>query len=180
MPTSNDSILREYVRYLNSIFNLLISRSRLVLVRHEPPLFIVSCFQNKEFLPLKLKPTGWLHFRQYASIQSGQVVVEDCRYIYYPSSNPPNEHEWLVRYEYSLNPPEKVPYSHLHVNMSKGGRPFRDIHFPTGRVSIEQIIAHLIIEHGIQPMKADWLERLTESHRGFMERRTDPQSQQFP
>ena len=104
--------------------------------------------------------------------QSDKIIVERGRYIYYPSSKT-NEASWLFRYDYNRISESGVPCSHIHVNMTKGSKSLKEIHFPTGRVSIEQIIAHLIIEHGVKPLRADWLELLTKSHDGFMEQRTD-------
>jgi hypothetical protein len=129
--------------------------------------------QDNEILPLELKPQGWLHFRQIVTLQDSKVIVEDGRYTYSLSSNPDDENQWIFRYEYRLNPQDEYPHSHLHLNAYRDGKPLRRIHFPTARVSIEQIIAHLIMEHGIQPKCANWFDILAESHRGFVERRTD-------
>lgn len=86
-----------------------------------------------------------------------------------------DEHEWLFRYEYSLNPDENTPHAHVHINAKKGERELKRTHFPTGsRLSIEQVIAHLIMEYGIEPQCDNWLEVLTTSHLGFLEIRNDP------
>ena len=106
--------------------------------------------------------------------QAIQCHVEDCSYRFSLSSNPGGEQKWVFRYDYSLNPEENVPYAHLHLNADRDGKQLQRIHFPTGRISIEQIIAHLIIEHGVQPKKPDWLEFLTKSHLSFVKLRTDP------
>jgi len=100
--------------------------------------------------------------------------VEECRYIYSLSADPDNEEEWIFRYEYCLKPERGVPSAHLHFNGTHNDKPMRQIHFPTGRISIEQIIAHLIIEHGIIPKIPTWFDLLAESHKGFIKRRTDP------
>jgi len=159
---------------LNGVFNQTITDSRLVVVKTQRSTSLVTCFQDNRFLPLKLKPRGWLHFQQAASVQSGKVIVDDCRYCYSLSSDPDDEQKWLFRYEYLLNPDENVPHAHLHVNAKRGNQHLKHIHFPTGRVSIEQIIAHLICEYGIQSERADWFDYLAESHKRFTELRTDP------
>lgn len=180
MPKSKEQIFREYISYLNSVFNELITSGRLIGLYDKPsPLSTISCFQDKEFCQLALNPTGWLDFRQTVSIQSSKVVVENSRYIYYPSPVT-DEDSWLFRYEYNRNPAKNVPRSHLHVNMFKNGKSFKRTHFPIGRISIEQILAHLIIEHGVKPMKTDWFERLAKSHNGFMRLRTDLDEPHFP
>ena len=169
-------ILRDYVDYLNDVFNQIITDSRLVILNQK----YITCFQNKFPRPLKLKPRGFLHFHQLVSVRYGKVIVEDCGYRFSLSSNPDDEQQWVFRYEYSLNPEENVPHAHLHLNADRSGEQLQHIHFPTGRVSIEQVIAHLIIEHGIKSKRDDWLEYLAKSHAGFTKQRTDPQSQLFP
>lgn len=173
-------IPQKYVDYLNEVFNQTITASRLILLQHASKDFHITCFQDKGRLPLKLNPEGWLHFRQIGSIQSGKVVVTESRYSYSLSPDPDNEEQWVFRYDYCVNLEKHVPHSHIHLNAARGNQQLRRIHFPTGRVSIEQIIAHLIIEWGIESKRSDWFEYLAESHKGFMERRTDLQSQMFP
>lgn len=120
-----------------------------------------------------------MHFRQMVSLKRGKICVDDSIYRYSLSPNPDDENEWVFRYEYCLNPVENVPHAHLHLNADKDGEPLRHIHFPTGRISIEQIIAHLIIEHKVECKMCDWYEYLAKSHEGFTKRRTDPQSKLF-
>jgi len=143
-------------------------------VKAEKPFSIITRYQNKQILPLKLKPKGWLHFHQLVSVQSGKVIVEDCAYRYSLSHAPRDEQQWIFRYDYRLNPEDKYPHAHLHLNANRGDDSLRHLHFPTGRVSIEQVIAHLIIEHGVKPKREDWFEFLAKSHYGFAKRRTDP------
>jgi hypothetical protein len=140
----------------------------------------VACVQNLSIIPLKLQSRGWLHFRQQACIKSGRVIVENCRYSYSLSSDPDDENSWIFRYEYCLTPEPHVPHAHLHVNARRDGRTIKHIHFPTGRLSIEQVIAHLILEHKVKAKKKGWLEQLAQSHHGFTERRTDETAKLFP
>ncbi len=171
MPRNvNIRILQNYVDYLNEVCNQIITDSRLVILNQK----YITCFQDEAILPLRLKPQGFLYFHQLVSMRSGKVIVEDCGYRYSLSSDPDDEEQWIFRYEYSLNPEKNVPHAHLHLNASRRNQELRHIHFPTGRVSIEQIIAHLIIEHGVQPKRLDWFEFLAKSHHGFTKRRTDP------
>lgn len=178
-------MLQDYVDYLNIVFNRTITDSQLVLLEKTSPIFVVTCLQNKDTRALELKPRGWLHFRQVVSVQSRnakyrKVVVEEGSYRYSLSPNLGDEDQWIFRYEYCLTPNAEVPYSHLHVNASRGNWHMKGIHFPTARVSIEQIIAHLIIEYRVQSKSQGWLEYLAESHGCFMEQRTDIPSQMFP
>lgn len=173
MPSRDFGVLQAYVDYLNSIFNQTITDSRLTLLGHTNRLRICR-YQDERILPIELRPHGYLHFNQWAYVRDGKVIVEDCRYVYSTSADPDSDQEWIFRYEYCLEPEENVPYAHVHLNAICNNRPMQHIHFPIGRVSIEQIIAHLILEHGVTPRTPDWFGILEESHRGFVRRRTDP------
>jgi hypothetical protein len=48
-----------------------------------------------------------------------------------------------------------------------GGR-----HHPTGRLPLEAVLLHLIVECGVNPLAADWRKILTDSIDGFEKRRT--------
>ena len=122
-----------------------------------------------------------MHFRQIVRVESGKVVVDECRYIYSLSDNPDDEAKWLFRYDYSITPDKMVPYAHIHLNATSSAREdLRKIHFPTGRLSIEQILAHLICERGTSPKNENWFEILAESHKGFLKRRQDLELGLFP
>lgn len=159
--------------------NKTITVSRLSIITHNDRL-VISRYQDYNILPLELKPSSYLHFRQLAFVHSGKVIVEQCRYKYSLSDNPDNEQDWVFRYDYCLYPKKDVPHAHMHFNGTFREGSMRHIHFPTGRISVEQIIAHLITEYGVRSKIADWLEVLAESHRGFIERRTDLKSSLFP
>ena len=66
------------------------------------------------------------------------------------------------------------------MNAERKGVSLRHIHFPTGRISVEQLLAHLILEHGIEPLSRNAMAMLAESHRGFTSRRTDQEEEAFP
>jgi len=171
---TNFQILQRYVDYLNTILNQTITDSRLTVINRGEHL-IVTRYQNKNFLPLELDPPSFLHFKQLAFVNSkGKVVVEDCRYLYSMSDNIDDEDKWIFRYEYNLKPDKNVPHAHIHLNGYCNNICIKHIHFPTGRVSIEQIIAHLILEHKIIPKQPGWFETLSDSHKGFLQRRNDP------
>lgn len=121
-----------------------------------------------------------MHFRQGVNVESGTVVVQDCIYRYSLSDNPDDEDQWVFRYEYSLAFPPHVPRSHLHINAARNSQQLRHIHFPTGRVSLEQVICLLITEYDVAPRIHDWFDVLADSHFGFTARRTDLQSPGFP
>ncbi len=174
----NTEALQKYVDYLNWVFNKIITESRLVIWQRNSRLYITR--HGGDFLPLELKPKSYLHFWQRAVIQPNQKVkVEECRYIYSLSDSPDDQQQWVFRYEYSLNPDKYVPYAHIHLNASRGDYSLGHIHFPAGRISVEQIIAHLITEHGVKS-KRGWLRLLANSHAGWMKKRTDLDLCLFP
>ena len=113
-----------------------------------------------------------MHFKQVLYTKSSKNIVEYSRYIYSLSRDPDEEDKWAFRYEYHMNPRDNVPHAHLHVNAdwhcnSLNTNSLKKIHFPTERISIEKIIAHLIIEYGIKSKRKDWFEFLKDSHIKF-------------
>ena len=174
--STDRNIVQEYVNHLNEVCNVTITDCHLVVINsiQQPDRFIISCYQNGVFLPLTLKPSGCLSFWQEVSVSSGKILVENYVYRYYTSPNT-NDEQQLFRYEYSLNPDDNKPHAHLHINVKGGGKNLKRYHFPTGsRLSIEQVIAHLIMEHKIEPKCTSWLEVLAISHHEFLKIRNEP------
>lgn len=137
--------------------------------------------------PLDLHPRGFLFFRQLVrrELLNGEprIIVEHCQYTFSFSDDPAEESAWVFRYEYNRPGTFDRHHSHFHIN---GIHPhnstvdFRRIHFPTERLSIELILAHLIIEHNVQPRDAGALELLAKSHADFSRHRTDLIDPMFP
>ena len=177
MPTSSDiNIVQDYVSHLNRICNLVISDCHIcALEGTQPNRYIITRYQNKALLPIALKPKGCLDFYQEVSVSKGGIIVENYVYRYSPLYTQDKEPQWVLRYEYNRSPVEYIPHAHLHIIANRGGKFLGRIHFPTGgRVSIEQIIAHLIFEYGVTPKCEDWFEILSKSHQGFLEKRGEP------
>ena len=63
-------------------------------------------------------------------------------------------------YHYERDSGSGYPRCHLHVHATPrhytGQKPFSRLHLPTRRLTLEQIIWHLIHEHGVQPRRPDW------------------------
>lgn len=176
--TVNINALRKYADYLNGIFNRTITDSRLCVFQRGNELYVTR--HQNGFLPLELKPHSYLHFWQRARIQpNNKVNVLECRYIYSMSDNPDDQANWVFRYEYSLRPKGNEPHAHIHINAGRGGCDLSHIHFPTARLSVEQIIAHLIIEHKVKAKKG-WQKLLANSHEGWMKKRSDLRLCLFP
>lgn len=185
-------IIQDYIDYLNSVFNSTVSDSRLTSLKSASANFrVIARYQSGSRLPLELKPSGFLFFDQLVQTvekvrtEEQQLGVEVSSYVYIFSwsEDRGDEEAWIFRYEYEREPAETIrPHAHLHVNAQRQDINVRDIHFPTGRISIEQLIAHLVLEYGIESKLSidDTINFLRQSHKGFVERRTDLLSPPFP
>jgi hypothetical protein len=83
----------------------------------------------------------------------------------------------LVRWEYHREPPRSdYPYTPAHVHLDARfvdhDRATDELHIPTARVALEQVVWHLIAEWGVEPRTAEWMAILRDSIKGFHERRT--------
>ncbi|MBI2856971.1 MAG: hypothetical protein HYX95_01505 [Chloroflexi bacterium] len=115
-------------------------------------------------------------------MEGRKVVVESCIYVFYRTT-PDYENDWIFRYEYQRTSAATKPHAHFHVNavhVRYTDVDYRHLHFPTGRLSIEQVLAHIIMEHGVQAQADDARSLLAESHKGFVSRRTDLEGPAFP
>jgi hypothetical protein len=176
VKTKDRAFLQGFVDYLNEVLNKTVTTSRLSVITHTPPQFVVARLQDRAICPLELTPKGWLHFRLMATVQpNGKIIVEEAVWVYSLSPQP-EEGKWVFRYDYRLSPQDNYPCAHIHINAGQ----FKGVHFPTSRVSIEQIVAHLIIEHGIKPKCENWFDILKTSHEGFVSLRTDLEASPFP
>ena len=63
-------------------------------------------------------------------------------------------------YEYIRGAPPSYPRCHLHLFATPDHypleRPFPRLHLPTRRITLEQVVWHLIHEHNVQPRRPDW------------------------
>ena len=83
---------------------------------------------------------------------------------------------WIFRYDYQREPPEGYAYprAHLHVNAApgpySGGKHFKDLHIPTGpRVTVEDVVRHLLDEHEVPAISPHWQEVLAGARDAFEE-----------
>jgi len=118
--------------------------------------------------------------------------VRTAAYSYSYSLGPDHDEEWLVRYDYvperaAQEPEHPYPASHVHVNASNGSydefmralsedRPLSQVHFPTGRISLEDFVEHLLIEFRVPILYGrsvrEALEILEEGREEFRKKRT--------
>ena len=70
----------------------------------------------------------------------------------------------VFEYHYERISRSGYPRCHLHVHATPdgytGSKPFPRLHLPTRRITLEQVVWHLIQEHGVQPRRPDWHEVL--------------------
>ena len=176
------TVVQLYTDYLNGLVNGLFSDSRLVSLKGPAPsLRVIACFQDGAFKSIEFGPAAHLFFHQLVEVierpGGQQVQVQSYTYIFGLSPDREDQSAWLFRYEYERAGNPDKPHAHLHVNGTHGTGQFDydKLHFPTGRISVEQVFAHVVLEHDV-PMrvsKAEAVDRLRESHAGFYERRTD-------
>lgn len=87
----------------------------------------------------------------------------------------------LFTYQYDRSAPFPYPRCHLHVFAAPAGyareRPFSRLHLPTRRVTLEQIVWHLIQEHDVEPRRDDWRQVLWRHEEWF---RTIQQGRAWP
>lgn len=174
-----DSRIRPYVDHLNRLLNTTITGSRLSSLRSTSDVRIIARYESSDISPLELESRGWLHFRQAIGVRpdDGKIIVLDASYQYSRSANPDDENAWVFRHHYHREGRPNQPQSHYHVNAAHPGtgRFLGRLHFPTGRVSLEQIVAHLLLDQKVPPLRPldEALTRLRDSHVKFMALRTD-------
>ncbi len=79
----------------------------------------------------------------------------------------------IVAYHYEPGPNSRVKTPHCHVRGLTGPLPLSKAHFPTGRISIEEIIRFAITELGVPPRypHGDWQARLDQTAAAFFAQR---------
>ena len=179
-------VVNSYVEYLNSLINGVLSDSRLVSLKAgggPQSRRNITSFQGGARLPIRLKPAGFLFFDQLVEVVEkvgGQALqVLTYTHIFGWSDSQKDKDAWVFRYEYDRHPnAQGKPHAHLHLNAHhSSGFSYEDYHFPTGRISVEQLIAILLHEWEIEPRmdKDAAFDTLRESYAGYVLRRTDLQ-----
>ena len=87
--------------------------------------------------------------------------LETVRATYsYQAGNLPHDRRPVFSYQFDQETRFPYPRCHLHVYASPTGyaqdRAFPRLHLPTRRITLEQVVWHLIQEHGVQPRRPDW------------------------
>lgn len=82
----------------------------------------------------------------------------------------------IVAYQWHPRNASAYTLPHLHIGTgigaSLGG--IHKYHFPTGRVSLEDVLGLVIREFGVEPVRDDWEDVLRETQAGYEDTRTWP------
>lgn len=75
---------------------------------------------------------------------------------------------------YHWHPFSGVSLPHLHLSAGSGVSrdELQKAHLPTGRIALEQVVRLAIAEFGVEPLRSDWDEVLTEEQQRFEELRS--------
>ena len=83
----------------------------------------------------------------------------------------------VFAYHFDRNSRSGYPRCHLHIHATSqhytGEKPFAQLHLPTRRITLEQIVWHLIREHGVQPRRDDWHDILWRHETRFRDTQRD-------
>lgn len=146
---------------------------------NRPTVMEFSAADERGFIRLRsehsaLEESNFLEFR----FIHGYVIAEDAagwavhttQYTYEFQLNNGLE---VVSYHYDPRGTSKVKTPHMHVKSLTRPLPLSRAHFPTGRVSIEDVIRFAITELRVRPRHRDgeWQARLVETEEGFKTKR---------
>lgn len=149
--------------------------------------------------PIALKNGGFLKFEHVVRVldalgpERNLNKMATISYSYQYSTTSPEDADWVFRYEYeveAVDPHSRYSAGHLHVNaqlenysLIETVKAFPSLHLPTRRLSLEEIVWHLINEHTPSISRADKDEcfRLLDgSKAGYETRISDEQTPPRP
>jgi hypothetical protein len=155
-----------------------VTDSRLSAVRDKHvdwPRFDICRFEGGATIPLELHGTGCrLLIQQKIDVKDDHCETVTYHYRFQLSED---KKSWLFRWEWYRKPPKDdypYPLAHFHINARMADRDVSGLHFPSGRVAIEQVVWGLIAEWEVESKTDAWREILEESIHGFEARRRSP------
>ncbi len=164
-------VAQGFVDNLNGVLERTVSDSRLSLIDlpGDPNTFELTRLVDGASAPLEFDgTTARLFVQQVFVVEDGACKMES--YCFQLQEDASIE-SWQLRWDYCRDPPPaERPYarSHVHVNgMFFDGEPSASHHLPTGLVSLELVIWHLITDWGAKPRSEDWKAILEESIKGY-------------
>ena len=145
-------------RTLNQTLNRTISHARLRFQSQSTEASVIAHRDQRSGLPsaLRLGNGKCLSILLAVRLDAG-VVTTDSTSIGYRCSESYYGADWIFRYEYERRAAAtgdyRYPVAHLHVNATPqcydGPKSFPSLHLPTRRLSLEEIVRYLIIEHEV-------------------------------
>jgi hypothetical protein len=100
--------------------------------------------------------------QQYRVVQTdekdrGAWKVQTVGYVY-TLLEPTPPHDEIVAYHWHPASRSAVRYPHLHISAGSGVQrlDIRQAHFPTGRITIGQILRLVVTEFNVRPLRDDW------------------------
>jgi hypothetical protein len=167
-----------FAQLVGRIINTTVSPAPITFVAlegDEPIGYVAHCANKVRPVPLPLSNGHFLFVYQRLGLRREEryLTTLEYRYVYQATEA---DDSWIFRYEYQRQPEEGYPYplSHLHINATPdnyaGDKDFTRLHLPAGeRVTIEDVVRHLVAEHGIEPTSPDWREVLDGAKQAFRE-----------
>jgi hypothetical protein len=133
---------------------------------------IVAHYDGRIPAPMQMKNGRYLFLYQLLGLRHPEryLTTIEYRYVYQETPDPDS---WIFRYEYQREPLEDYPYpkAHLHLNADPtsypGTKAFPKLHIPTGRVTVEAVLRHLLDEHGVPCISPHWQSVLSEGEKAY-------------
>jgi hypothetical protein len=155
---------------LNGVLNRTVSDSRLSVaaIAGCSDVFELTRVVNEDKAPLELDGVSLCLFvKHVVAIEDGRCRTDSYSYRLQSDGWPKS---WLIRWEYVRDPPRgdyAYPPAHVHVNATfADGTPVGHLHVPTGRVSLELVLRHLITDWNVKPRTEDWGDILDQTASG--------------
>lgn len=180
VASSSGSAAQGFTDHLNRVLKTTLTASRLSLVEipDEEDLFLIKRVEGGDDPPLELPGTQRTLFaQQVIRVVDSSDGGKHCRTVSYRYRLQADDSpiSTLIRWEYDRDPPRAdymYPPAHVHFHGELGGDDARGLHVPTGRVPLEYVAWHLIVEWEVTPLVDEWKANLEASIEGFRKRRT--------
>ena len=166
---SSQRAARDFLRRIREIYKLVAAAelgdvwlggdTDVVLVGHR------ATRTSRRGQPVPLSNGMYLNVQLALQVAPGSPRLEMTAATFSYQAGPDLDDPRLVfEYHYERDSQSGYPDCHLHVHATSQhypfGKPFARLHLPTRRLTLEQIVWHLIQEHGVQPRRPDWHEIL--------------------
>ena len=169
----------DFAALLGRVINTTVSSAPLKFVEvegvEEFTGYVAHCGANNIPVPMQLEDGSYFFVRHRLGLRRKERYLTTLEYSYrlQRTFDPTS---WIFRYEYIREPKAPFPYPncHIHVNARPpsygGAKPFNRLHLPAGeRVTIEDVVRHIVVEHGIGPISPRWEQQLSETETSFRE-----------